>query len=318
MEFGIKLPNLSALYGRDPIMRMAKKADDLGFEFVWASDHVVFPAEEDARADIGPRSFPITYRENAVDPLTALAFAAGVTERVKLGTSVLVLPFRNPIVTAKQLASIDMLSNGRLTPAVGSGWQEKEFEVVAASHKDRGRVTDEWIQIFRTCWDDEFPSFEGKFYRFDPIHFYPKPAHRIDIWMGGGSQGGWRRLARYGDGYHATALSVEGSRQAVETIKRMTEEEGRDWTAFRFTSLCDMRVLDTPDPPEPGGRRTLVGTPQEIAEYAKALEEVGFSHIAMRVQDASGSTIANQKVEPNLDRALEQMQRFHDEVLPLL
>ena len=87
MEFGIKLPNLSALYGRDPIMRMAKKADDLGFEFVWASDHVVFPAEEDARADIGPRSFPITYRENAVDPLTALAFAAGATERVKLGTS---------------------------------------------------------------------------------------------------------------------------------------------------------------------------------------------------------------------------------------
>ena len=318
MEFGFKLPNLSPLYGRDPIMEVARNAERLGFEFLWASDHVLFPGDEEVRDKPGPRSFPVTYRQNASDPLIALAFAAAVTERVKLGTSVLVLPLRNPIVTAKQIASLDMLSGGRVSVAVGAGWQEKEFAALGASHRDRGRVTEEWVEILRRCWRDERPSYRGEFYNFDPIHFYPKPAHPIEILMGVRTPEGWRRLARCGDGYHGTGLTIEEARDAAQSIARAAQEVGRQGAEFRMTTLCDMRVLDRADPPEAGGRRTLVGTPEEIAGYVRALEALGFSHIGMRLQHVSGSTIPGREVEPDLERALEQLQRFHHEVLPLL
>ncbi len=319
MQYGIKIPNLGRLPGREPLLQMARKAEELDYEIAWVSDHVVFDGRKAAREDIGPRSFPVGYDENATDPFVVLAAVAAITERIKLGTSVLVLPYRNPLLTAKAWASLDMLSNGRCICAVGSGWQEAEFAALRAPGglEHRGAVTNEWIRIFRTCWDDPLPSFQGRFYSFEPVHFYPKPAHRIPIWVGGGPGGGWRRAARYGDGYHATALPPAEARDAVRTIRELIEKEGRDPAAFQFTTLCDMNLLDKPMNLEPDGRRTLVGTIREIVEYVKEMEEIGFSHIGLRVQYASGSTLAGLKIEPSLERALEMMQRFHAEVMPL-
>ena len=318
MEFGVKLPNLSPIGGHAAILQIAKRAEALGYESVWVSDHVLFPAGSMDEQAYGEGQFPVARTAQALDPLVTLAFVAGATERVRLGTSVLVLPYRNPIVTAKQWASIDMLSNGRCICGVGSGWMKEEFAALHVSHRDRARITDEWVQIFRACWDEERPSFHGKHYAFDPIHFYPKPAHRIPVWMGGRNPAGLRRVAKWGDGYHGTRLTVADARADIETITRLAEAEGRDPGSIRFTMIAELDLRDAPASEEERGDRDLVGTAEQIAEVIERFEAVGMSHMTLRIRVASGSVRAGVGTAPALEPTLEQVQRFHDEVLPLV
>src|SRR5581483_396887 len=151
MKFGVKLPNFSPLSGRDAFIGMAKAAERLGYDSMWTSDHAVVPAESESSYPYG-RSRRMTGDPtiDCSDALISLAVAAGCTERVMLGTSVLVLPYRNPLLTAKMLSSLDMLSGGRVILGAGAGWLREEFDALDAPEFDRrGRVTDEWIRIFR-------------------------------------------------------------------------------------------------------------------------------------------------------------------------
>jgi probable F420-dependent oxidoreductase len=212
MRIGAHLPQYGRVAGPDAIVRAARHAEELGFADVWVSDHVVHPAEQ---------SYPSPY---LFDPLLTLATAAAVTTRVGLGTSVLVVPQHNPLWLANALASLDALSAGRLTIAVGVGWSEAEFEALGQSFHDRGRRTDEILDLLRTCWRDDPASFHGEHYSFDDLRILPKPVHDIPIWVGGGAEAAYRRGVRTGDGFQLIGMTPAETVAPIERLRRERPE----------------------------------------------------------------------------------------------
>jgi probable F420-dependent oxidoreductase len=208
VKVGIHLPQYGRVSSADAIRRAAVHAEALGFSDVWVSDHVAIPAAQD---------YPSPY---LYDPLMTLAWAAAATSRIGLGTSVLVLPQHPPLWLANALASLDRLSDGRLTIGVGVGWSEAEFVALGQDFHTRGPRTDEIIELLRACWRDDPTSFAGAHYQLDEMRVLPKPAHEIPIWVGGSSEAAYRRAVKLGDGYQAIGLKPDTARPVVERIRR--------------------------------------------------------------------------------------------------
>ena len=207
MKLGIHLPQYGRGAGPDAIRAVAQRAEALGFSDVWVSDHVIHPAEQ---------TYPSPY---LYDPLLTLTWAAAVTDQLGLGTSVLVASQHNPLWLAKSLASLDALSKGRLTLAVGVGWSEREFDALGYGFHDRGARTDEIIDILRACWCHDPVSFQGEHYSFDDIRVLPKPAHEIPIWVGGRAGAAFDRAFARGDGFHAIGLSATDAAPVAERVR---------------------------------------------------------------------------------------------------
>jgi len=227
MEFGVALPNFpfGALPTKEHLLEVARTAEAEGYTSVWASDHLL----------VGP-DFP---RYGTIfECLSTLAWVAAKTERVRVGSSVLVLPMRHAVVAAKQAATIDNLTGGRLILGVGAGWNEGEFERLGAPFKSRGRVFDESLEVMRRLWTVETPSFSGEFYSFGDSLFFPKPAARRGppLWIGGGSDKALRRAARLGDGWHADEVLPDDFRTKLETLRRYAGDAGRSVaSSIRYT-----------------------------------------------------------------------------------
>ncbi|WP_241383743.1 TIGR03619 family F420-dependent LLM class oxidoreductase [Rhodococcus sp. CH91] len=319
ITFGVKLPNLSPLASRDSILTTGTVAERLGFTAVWASDHVVFtPTTEHDHPD---RRFPVGFDTPAVDPLVALAAVAGATERVELGTSVLVLANRNPVVVAKAWASLDLLAPGRVLAGIGTGWQENEFHALGAGDRfrRRGSATVEFIDILRTCWSDPSDGFTGEFCSFGPIHFAPRPAAGIPILLAGRSDRGLRRVASHGDGFHGTNLNPAAAGEAIARIEKYAAACGRATASRRYTTLCELDLRDRPvGPDEDHGGIHLVGTPEQVAERIRAFDAAGISHLALRVRALSGSTRKEISNRLSVRAGVEQLERFEAEVTPLI
>ena len=270
-------------------------------------DHVVYPVES---------SSPYPYHAGgayspeplvAYDALIALAVVAGCTERVELGTGVLVLPQRNPLVTAKQLASLDSLANGRVVLGVGAGWLAEEFTALGSdAFGKRGAVLEEWVAILRTCFTEAQPAFEGRHYRFQPVHFDPKPARAIPILIGGNSPAALRRAGRIGDGWFGTGLTLDEARDAIAVVRRAAEEAGRDPAHVVLGCGTTVRIGDE----ERDHPRHVLGTPPQAADRIRALADLGFDHVELRfapMRDPAG---------PSLERTLEMIELFAAEVAP--
>jgi probable F420-dependent oxidoreductase len=248
MQVGVHLPQYGRVAGPDAIRQAARHAEELGFLDVWVSDHVVHPAAQD---------YPSPY---LFDPLIALTWAAAATEHVGLGTSVLVVPMHNPLELANSLASLDALSGGRLTIAVGVGWSAQEYMALGYDFHNRGERLDEAIDLFRTAWSDDPVSFHGTFTSFDDVRILPKPSRPIPIWIGGSSEPAYRRAATRGDGYQAVGLSVEEAGPVVERVRR-------DHPETRFP--ISLRTGWDPQGMEPG----------RIQEERAAFAEAGIQHV---------------------------------------
>ena len=308
MKLGVQLPNLGLLEGREAFVRTARAAEELGYDSVWSGDHVVYPVQYSSAY---PYHRGGTYSADplvAYDALIALGVVAGCTERVELGTGVLVLPQRNPLLTAKQLASLDSLSGGRVIFGAGAGWLAEEFVALdAPDFARRGEVLEEWIAIMRACWTEDEPHFEGRHYRFDPVHFHPRPVRPIPILIGGNSPAALRRAGRIGDGWFGTAVSLDEAHASIAAIRRHAEEAGRDPDAL--TMGCGYTVKLTGEERE--HPRHLLGTPAQVAERLRTLAHAGFDHLELRfapMRDPAG---------PSLGRALEMMETFAAEVIPV-
>lgn len=207
MRLGIHLPQYGRAASPEAIQRVAVRAEELGYSDVWVSDHIVQPADQ---------GYPSPY---LYEPLLTLAWAASVTERVGLGTSVMVVPQYHPLQLANSLASLDRLSGGRLTVAAGVGWSEAEFEALGQPFHDRGERMDEAIDIFRLVWSTDPASYSGRHYRFTDLKLQPKPAHDIPIWIGGTSEAAYRRAMQRGDGFQGISTAPEDLAPIVSTLR---------------------------------------------------------------------------------------------------
>src|SRR5436309_1337632 len=210
VAFGFTLPSRGPLARPEIVGRLARTADALRYDVVLVSDHVVLPTKTSAPYPYAPSGgFPGGAHQDYLEPLVSMGWLLGVTRRVKIGVSVLVVPYRNPVVTAKQLATLDVLSGGRIVAGVGVGWWPEEFEALhAPPFAERGAVTDEYIRLMRTLWTEELPRFEGKHYRIHDVTMFPKPLQKPGppIWVGGQTDRAIRRAAELGDAWHPIGL----------------------------------------------------------------------------------------------------------------
>ena len=271
LSFGYHLPIWGPAATRDTLIALARRVEALGFDSVWASDHVVIPFEIRSRYPYNATGdFPLPPTTNFLEPLTALSLVAGVTERVRLGTTVLVLPHRHPVLAAKMLATLDHLAPGRVILGAGVGWMREEIELLGAPYDQRGAWTDEAIQIMRKCWRDERVSHRGRFFDIPEIGVAPKPAHKtIPIWIGGHTPRAMRRVAELGEGWHAAFATPDVMRKGLVELKAACEKVGRNPAEVTLSVRLGLAAK------RPSG---------EILEELKRLRDVGVSHVIVETR----------------------------------
>ena len=279
LEFGCHLPIWGPGATREALITLARRMEALGFDSAWASDHVVVPFEIRSRYPYNKTGdFPLPPTTNFLEPLTALAVVAGATERLRLGTTVLVLPHRHPVLAAKTLATLDHLAPGRVILGAGVGWMREEIELLGAPYDQRGAWTDEAIHIFRACWRDERVSFRGRFFSFPEIGVNPKPARgTIPIWIGGHTPRALRRVAELGDGWHAAFAKPEEMRDGIAKLREACAKVGRDPATITLSVRMAMPAKRTAD--------------DALAEL-EALRDLGVRHVVLetRVTDVDDTS----------------------------
>jgi probable F420-dependent oxidoreductase len=228
MEIGLHIPQVGPFAARENVAAFAKAVDDAGFDSIWLYDHVVLQKEQQSKYPYSPDGslgFPPTL--DFLEPLTLAAYLAGITTRVKIGTSVLVLPMRQPVLHAKIMSTIDHLSGGRFVLGAGVGWWKQEFEVLGVPFERRGARMDECLQLVRALWTDEYVNFKGEFYECVDWACNPKPKG-IPIWLGGESKGQLRRIGKYADGWLATLRSAPTMKDDMDIAREAASKAGRD------------------------------------------------------------------------------------------
>jgi len=232
LRLGAKVPNTGPVF-RLGVARMATMLESAGFDSIWTSDHVVFPRDVRSRypfAADGRITWPVDV--DYLEPVVALSAMTSITAKAELGTSVLILPTRNPILFAKQAACVDTISGGRLVLGVGVGWLREEFEALGADFDARGAVLDEWISVARRCWTGTVEPFEGRFYRLaEAIFCRPTPARHVPVLIGGMSRYAQERAGRIGDGwlaqYSLDDLSESGIADGLAVLREAGTRAGR-------------------------------------------------------------------------------------------
>jgi probable F420-dependent oxidoreductase len=224
IRFGVALPNYGPLANPENLMRLARRAEARGVDSVWLSDHLVAPVQVgsvypyDKRPDRKPGEMGVI--EEFYEPLTTLAYLAGATERIRLGVSVYVVPYRNPVVTAKIVATLDALSRGRVIFGVGVGWLREEFAALGQDARKRGRVTDEYLEVCRRIWRDDVAEFSCEHYMLPAVRTGPKPSQRPwpPIWVGGNSAAARERAVKLGDGLHLIDVAPRPPRRSLACV----------------------------------------------------------------------------------------------------
>lgn len=300
MKFGIVLFNKGPLASGENMARMAQRAEALGFDHVVVTEHLVVPkraGEQDQYRSAKPSQQALRKQErkgwealrNYHEPLVTLTFLAGQTRRIRLGTSVMIVPYRNPLVTAKMLATMDVLAGGRIFCGIGAGWWQDEFHALglADEFKARGARTDEYLRIYRTLWNDETASYHGQFHQFHDLEFSPKPLQKpLPIWVGGNSPRALRRAAELGDVWHPLALKQPGQmepglvpekRRQLDALARAA---GHDPAAIGLALRCNVRLSNRE-------RAPMVGRPEQLAEDARLYARAGVDSLTFELPGAS-------------------------------
>jgi probable F420-dependent oxidoreductase len=310
MRYGFYLPTRGPTATRDGILSLAREGERLGFHSAMIADHIVFPTESDS-------TYPYTVdgkhpsMGDALETFSLLGLLAGATEKLRLVTSVLVLPYRNPVLTAKMVSSLDVLSGGRVTLGVGVGWLREEFEALQSpDFAARGAVTDEWIAIFKQLWTQSPATFKGRHYSYENIRCEPFPLQKPHppIWVGGHSRAALRRTARHADGWHpvgaiaASPLPPQEMQAHLATLYRLTEAEGRDPTRLHISYKAPL--YDTNIPDRDGTRRSFSGGAEDIAGDIRSFAAIGIHEL---IFDFRGQSTED---------SIAALQRFAAEVMP--
>lgn len=312
MEFGLNIPPRGPLAGREAVLSIAAHAEKLGFAYLTVPDHIVVPRGIGSRYPYSEDgAFPGAAGE-FVDPLALMAFLGAATSRIRLMTSVLVVPHRPAVLAAKMLATIDALTGGRVTVGVGAGWLREEFEAIGAPpFAARGRVTDEYIAAFRELWTSEAPGFDGEFVRFSDIVFLPRPVQRpIPVWSGGESGAALRRAGRVADGWYPVGTNPRFPLDTLDRydarlaeVKRIAEEAGRDPAALHLAYWAMWYRAGVRMEAAGGGRRLFSGGAAEVLGDIAAFAERGVRTLNVSL------------VGGTLEETRGRMSRFADDVI---
>jgi probable F420-dependent oxidoreductase len=239
MKFGIAFANSGAFSQPGLMAHLATTAERCGFESIWTVEHVAIPVKHTPYP--GSKDGQMAGGDNVAipDPLIPLAYVAAITKTIKLATGILILPQRHPIYTAKEVATLDVLSGGRAILGIGSGWMKEEFEALGIDFHKRGAMTDEAIRAMRALWADGTASFEGKHFKFGPLHSNPKPVRKnVPIHVGGHSEAAARRAGRYGDGFFPTVANPQKLKALFDRVRSEARNAGRNPDAIEFTAMA--------------------------------------------------------------------------------
>jgi probable F420-dependent oxidoreductase len=299
MKLAVEFPSVAYREGPDAIGRLARAIEDIGYDQLDMFDHVVmgFPAP-------GRPGGPYPAQMPILEALTLLSFAAAHTRRVGLGTEVLVLPQRQPVLVAKQVATLDLLSGGRMRLGVGVGWQASEDEALGVDFGSRGARMDEAIDLLRSCWRDERVDFRGQHYAAAAMAMEPKPTQgeRLPIWIGGNSPRALRRVGELGDGWLGMAYTdPEAARQAVATIHRHAESAGRDPADIGLQQMLDV-------PPRNSGGKAFYADIDQVVARAEAVHGMGFEWGALN------ATAIFQSGARSVDAIIDTLGTLHERI----
>ena len=284
MYFGCHLPVYGPAATRAVLLGFARRMEALGYDSLWASDHVVIPYAIASRYPYSPTGdFPLSPTTSFLEPLVALGLVAGATERISLGTTVLVLPHRHPVLAAKMLATLDHLAPGRVILGAGVGWMKEEIELFGVPYERRGAWSDEAIRIMKACWRDERVSHRGEFLGFEALGVALKPARgAIPVWIGGHTPRALRRVAELGDGWHAAFPSAEKMRAGLAELAAACRKAGRDLKSLTISARVGLPARQEAD---------------ALVREVRDLAELGVSHVILesRVRDLDDLTTIYEK-----------------------
>ena len=303
MRFGLSLPNYGPHATPATIADLAGLAEDLGADSVWVSDHLVAPVGVGSiyPYDRRPRPTPgnMGVIEEFYEPMITLAWLAGRTRRVRLGVSAYVMPYRNPVLTAKHVATLDALSGGRLTLAVGVGWLAEEFAALEVPFAHRGARTEEYLRVCKALWAGGEAEFEGVIYSLPPVRTGPRPVQQPHppLWIAGNSRVALDRAARVGDGWHAIDLSPAELAPQVAYLRERLAIHGR---AADAVTVSVRRNVVIGDPAQPN-RAPLAGDRAMIQRDLDAYRDAGLDYLVANARQGREAS--------ELARAMEAVAR---------
>ena len=312
MKFGFYLPSHGDTARRGPLIEIAQTGERLGCESMVVGDHIMAPRVSNSSYPYSVGSeVPWDEGGEHLEQLTELTFLAAVTERIRLVPSVMIVPYRNPLLAAKILATMDVLSEGRLTIGIGVGWLEEEFEALdSPPFADRGAATNEYLEAFKELWTSDNPTYDGKFVKLSNIEFSPKPVQKPHppIWVGGQSRPAIRRAVEHGNAWHpvgatpATPLEPDKLASDIEYMNNHAVRIGRDPSEVEVAMKAPLYDTEWPSGDD---RRRFSGEPEQIAEDIQTYADLGVTNL---IFDVRGS---------DLKRILERMAWLSEEVMSL-
>lgn len=302
MDIGVHLPQLGRGATRSALQEFCAEAERLGVHSGWVSDHIAWPTDIASKypySDDG--SFPAPNSMAWLDPIGTLIFVAAITETMKLGQTVLIMGYRPPVQTAKLIATLDVLSQGRAILGAGVGWMREEFEVLGMPYDQRGKRADEQLEIFDALFTQDTPSYDGEFYSFPEIKFEPKPVQsHVPVWIGGASEPAYRRTARFGDCFHAAFEPIEKVTHEWDRVQELTAAAGRNPEDM---SLSIRLYLDPTAAMKPG--LSIAGSTEQMIDSMSAWQAIGVDHVLVDITAPGGPA-----------GRLEAMQAFMTDVVP--
>lgn len=302
MRLGFNIPQLGTAAGGEAMVKVAQHAEGLGFGTVWVTERVLYPVNPRTPYGATPDgSLPQGYKI-VFDPIEALTWVAAQTSRIRLGTSVLDIPFYNPVMLARRLTTLDVLSGGRLTVGLGLGWSEDEYEATGAATKAKGKRADEFLQVIHAIWKDDPAEFHGQYYNLAKSIVNPKPVQKPHppIYLAAFSPGALSRVARLADGWNPVGMPVAAMRGMWENIRNMAKEAGRNPDDLNMVVRCNLNI--TPDA-APEGRWMFSGSLDQIRGDISVLRELNPQEIFFDPSFSPGVNTADDFI-----RVMEQMR----------
>jgi probable F420-dependent oxidoreductase len=297
MKFGVTIPNNWGIEDPQQVLALGPLAEELGYDSLWVMDHLFNTGYIRERLENRPY----------YHPLATLSYLAATTKRVLLGTSVLVLPYHNPVELAKYAATLDQMSGGRVTLGVGAGGMAEEFQALGIPMRRRGTLTNECIAIMKELWTNPSPSYHSRRWDFSGLRFSPKPFQRphIPLWIGGSSPAARRRAATLGDGWHPSGVSPEEFSMGRREIRELAAAAGRNPDALAMSARVEVEIGGGPSSARASGRSRVPGDDAEqIVGAIAAYQDAGVEHVVLALNSG------------DVPRITETMERIAQRVIP--